>query len=102
MKRMLASLAAAFVVFQGAAIAGMVGGAVQSVDPTTKSIVVGETSVTYSDTTTWPEGVTDPESLVGENVTVTTDDATSEATSVEKASAGEAFPVAPVEPAPIQ
>ena len=39
-------------------------------------------SVSYADTTTWHAGVTDPSSLVGKEVSVTTDDATSKATSV--------------------
>ena len=85
----LAVLLVACVAFQGAVLAGMVEGTVSSVDATAKSLLVataaGDSSVTYSDMTTWPEGVTDPASLVGKTVKVSTDDATGEATAVEEA-----------------
>ena len=87
----MAVLVAAFVAFQGAALAGTVEGTVNSVDIATKSMAVssdaGSSSVTYADTTAWPAGVTDPASLVGKKVKVTTDDVSGQATSVEEAMA---------------
>ena len=85
-------LLAAFVVFQVAAFAGTVEGEVKSVDSMAKKLEVGSADgtsswVAYSDTTTWPAGVTDPSSLVGKKVKATTDDVTSAATSVEEVSA---------------
>lgn len=77
---------AAFAAFQGVAFAGTVSGTVKSVDATAKTLEVttatGTSSVSYGDATTWPAGVTDPSTLVGKEVSVTTDDATSKATSV--------------------
>ena len=80
-------LVAAFVAFQGAAFAAVVEGAVKSVDAEAKKIQIGENWITYGDATSWPAGITDPSSLVGKNVTVNTDDATSQATSVAEAAA---------------
>ena len=88
----LAILVVAFVAFQGAALAGSVSGTVKSVDAAGKKLELSAadgmaSSVSYSDTTKWPAGVTDPATLVGKKVTVATDDVTSTATSVEEAAA---------------
>jgi hypothetical protein len=87
MKKILMILVAAVALFQTAAFAAIVEGAVKSVDAEAKKIQIGDNWITYGDTTTWPAGITDPSSLVGKNVTVNTDDATSQATSVAEAAA---------------
>ena len=90
-KLVLATLLVACVAFQGRALAGTIEGTVSSVDATASSLAVstaeGDSNVSYSDTTTWPEGVADPAALVGKAVKVTTDDVTGEATAVEEAAA---------------
>ena len=88
MKKILAFLVLASVAFQGALLAGVVEGTVASVDTAAKSISVtladgSSSDVSYSDTTTWPADVTDPATLAGKSVTITTDDATGAAVSVE-------------------
>jgi hypothetical protein len=87
MKKVTLFLLVVFVAFQAAAFAGTVQGTVASVDSAASTLEVtteaGSSSVTYSVTTAWPAGVTDPASLVGTEVIVTTDDVTGEATSVE-------------------
>lgn len=93
----LAILAVAVFAFQAAAFAGSVEGAVKSVDPIAKKLEISAASgsewVSFAATTTWPSGVTDPLSLVGKQVIVTTDAASGSATSVEVAEA--AAPAAP-------
>ena len=85
----LALLVVALIAVQGAALAGTVSGTIKSVDSEAKSLVVatetGESTVSYGDTTKWPEGVTDPSTLVDSKVAVTTDDVTGAATDVAKA-----------------
>ena len=87
----LAVLATAFLMAQGAAFAGTVEGTVKSVDSMAKTAVVtteaGDSNVTFNADTEWPEGVTDPGTLVGKKVSVETDDATSVATSFTESEA---------------
>ena len=75
----LALLVAVCFAFQAAAFAGTVSGTVKSVDAEAKKLEVetaeGSSWVAYGDTTQWPAEVTDPSSLVGKNVDVTTDEA---------------------------
>jgi len=91
MKKAAMFLLVVFAAFQAVTFAGTVSGTVASVDSAAKTLNVntdaGSSSVSYTDTTTWPEGVTDPASLVGEEVTITTDDAIGSATSVAEARA---------------
>ena len=91
MKKIAMFLLVVFAAFQAAAFAGTVEGTVKSVDSAASTLEVttetGSSSVAYSAATTWPEGVTDPASLVDKKVTVTTDDATGAATSVAEAAA---------------
>lgn len=93
MKKVALFLLVVFVAFQAAAFAGTVAGTVASVDTTMKALNIttdaGSSSISYTDTTAWPEGVTDPASLVGKDVTVTTDDVTGAAVSVEEAAAAQ-------------
>jgi len=88
MKKVAMFLLVVFAAFQAAAFAGTVEGTVASVDSVASTLEVtteaGSSSVAYSATTTWPAEVTDPASLVGKSVKVTTDDATGAATSVEE------------------
>ena len=88
MKKVALFLLVVFVAFQAAAFAGTVEGTVASVDAAGMTLNVttdaGSSSVSYSATTTWPAGVTDPASLVDKKVKVMTDDATGAATSVEE------------------
>ena len=88
----LAALILAAFVFQGAALAGTVAGTVNSVDSAMKKLEISaadgtSSSVSYGDTTTWPAGVTDPSTLVGKKVSVTTDDATGSASLVSEVTA---------------
>ena len=73
--------------FQGIAWAGSVEGTLNSVDSTNQTLAVqsaeGVQEVGYGDTTVWPADVTDPASLVGKTVTISTDDATGGAVSVQ-------------------
>ena len=99
-------LMVAFVAFQGAifaAEASAVQGTVKSVDTAAKKIEVttatGDSSVAYGDETKWPEGVTDPASLIGKEVKVSTDEATSAAKEVEEVKAEAAAEAAPAAPA---
>ena len=89
MKKIAMFLLVVFVAFQAAAFAGTVEGTVKSVDSAAMKLEVttdaGSSSVSYSATTTWPEGVTDPASLVDKKVTITTDDTSGAATSVAEA-----------------
>ena len=91
MKKVAMFLLVVFVAFQAAAFAGTVEGTVASVDAAASTLEVttdaGSSSVAYSAATTWPAGVTDPASLVGKKVTVTTDDVSGAATSVEEVAA---------------
>ncbi len=91
MKKIALFLLVVFAAFQAAAFAGTVAGTVASVDLAAQTLALttdsGSSSVSFSDTTIWPEGITDPASLVGKNVTVTTDDATGAAVSVEEIAA---------------
>ena len=79
---------AAFMVIQGVAFAGVIEGMLKSVDTTMKKLEIttnaGSSRVAYTATTIWPTGVTDPASLVGRKVKVTTDDTTMNAISVKK------------------
>ncbi|MBI3306188.1 MAG: hypothetical protein HYZ84_00070 [Candidatus Omnitrophica bacterium] len=95
MKKMsivLAGLMMALVAFQSASMAAIVEGSVKSVDAVAKKLEINSEAgaaswVAFSATTQWPAGVTDPANLVGKQVKITTDDATSQATSVEEAAA---------------
>jgi hypothetical protein len=91
MKKTALFLLVAFVAFQAAAFAGTVEGTVVSVDAAGFALALttdaGPSSVSYSDTTTWPEGVTDPASLVDKQVKIATDDVTGAAVSVEEVAA---------------
>ena len=93
MKKIAIFLLVVFVAFQAAAFAGTIGGTVASVDTAAKTLALttdsGSSSVSFTDTTIWPEGVTDPASLVGKDVTVTTDDVTGAAVSIEEAAAAQ-------------
>lgn len=87
-----AILALAMVLSASAAFAAKVEGTIQAVDGTAMKLEVanaaGETSaVWYDAATSWPEGVTDPAGLIGKSVTITTDEASEKATSVEEAAA---------------
>ena len=86
---LLAIALVALVAFQGALLAGTVEGTVKSVDVVGKKLEVttatGTSSVAYTGTTTWPADVTDPSTLAGKTVKISTDDTTSEATSVATA-----------------
>ncbi|HTL47558.1 MAG TPA: hypothetical protein VL688_05790 [Verrucomicrobiae bacterium] len=79
---------------QGVTFAASVEGTVQSVDAQQSKLEIatdaGSSWVAYSATTKWPAGVTDPASLVGEKVTVATDDAGA-ATSVDTAAKAAAY-----------
>lgn len=79
--------------FQASAWAGAVQGTVASVDAAAQTLsistVEGDSSVAYTAATTWPEGVTDPATLVGKSVEVTTDDATGAATAVAETAVAE-------------
>ncbi len=77
-----------FVAFQGAVLAYEVEGTIDSVDAVESSFAVmteeGNSNISYDAMTTWPEGVTDPNALVGNKVKVTTDETTGVAVLVEK------------------
>ncbi len=64
--------------------AGSVVGIAQSIDTSAKLIVISvenaETSLTYSDSTTWPTD--DPASLVGSNISVNINDETGQVDSI--------------------
>lgn len=79
---------AVVVSFAGAAFAANVEGTVKSVNAADSKLEVetaaGASWVAYTATTEWPHGVTDPASLVGEQVSIATDDAGA-ATSVSSA-----------------
>jgi hypothetical protein len=106
MKKIASFLIVALVALQGAAFAGTVEGTVKAVDTAMKKLevssVTGSSSVSYDAATIWPAGVVDPISLVGKDVTVTTNDMTATAVSVEEKAAvaapvvTEAAPEAPV------
>ncbi len=85
----LTVIAAGLFILQGAAFAGNVQGTLLDVDPVAKTLSVsapeGSSVVSYSDATIWPAGITDPESLIGQDVTVGTDDTTNEVLFVEAA-----------------
>ena len=104
MKKVLMIVLVALVAFQVAAFAAEISGTVKSVDATAMKLEVSEegkmesTWVAYTAETKWPEGVTDPATLVDKSVVVTTDDVTKAATSVEEAKAAEAPAAAPAEP----
>ena len=103
MKKLAALLIVALVALQGVALAGTVEGTVKSVDATAMKLEVStgdtETSwATYNADTKWPEGVTDPSTLVDKKVKITTDETTSVATSVEEVME-EAAPAMPPAPA---
>ncbi|MFZ5801592.1 MAG: hypothetical protein ACOY3K_00565 [Candidatus Omnitrophota bacterium] len=93
-------LVVAVVMLSGVSYAATVEGAVVSVDAEAMALEVatvdGSVQVNYVDTTVWPEGVTDPTTLVGQNVVVEQDDVTLEAVSVsvEEVVAAEAAPAA--------
>lgn len=91
MKKAAMFLLVVFVAFQAAAFAGTISGTVAFVDSAASTLEIttdtGSSSVTYSASTTWPAEVTDPASLVGKKVTVTTDDVTGTATSVQEVAA---------------
>lgn len=100
MKKIMVLLLVAFVAFQGAIFAAnAVEGTLKSVDTAAKKLEVttveGDSSVAYGDETKWPEGVTDPSTLIGKQIKVSTDEATSAAAQVEEvAAAAEAAPAA--------
>ena len=75
------------IVFQGSVYANTVEGRVKTVDVGSKrleiSSITDSTWITYTPTTKWPEGVTDPSILAGRNVEITTDEGGSTALSVE-------------------
>ena len=90
----LAVLMLALVAFQSASMAAIVEGSITSVDAAAKKLEINAASgaswIAFSATTKWPAGVTDPANLVGKKVKITTDDATSQATSVEEVAAAAA------------
>ncbi len=94
MMMILAGLMVSLVALSGVSMAAIVEGSVKSVDAAAKKLEIsseaGASWVAFSAATKWPAGVTDPANLVGKNVKVTTDDATSEATSVEEVAAAAA------------
>ena len=85
MKKIM-SLFAIAMLLSPMAFAAMTEGTIASVDAAGKTLEIktaeGSSSVMFGDATTWPEGVTDPSTLVGKSVKVETDDTTKEATSV--------------------
>ena len=89
-KRILGLIAVcvSVIMFGMTSFAGSVEGTVKSVNAAKKSIEISKTEgssmVMYTDATKWPAGTTDPASLVGSHVKVSTDDATEMAISVEK------------------
>ncbi len=99
MKKLGIFLVVALVALQGVALAATVEGTVKSVDATAMKLEVSSgdevSSVTYNAETKWPEGVTDPSTLVDKEVTISTDDVTGVATSVEEATEEVAAPAAP-------
>ena len=85
MKKMLAILAIVVLAMQGAAWAEMVQGKVEAVSAVTKKIKIetdkGLSSVGFTAETKWPEGVTNPASLVGKKISIETNES-GEATAV--------------------
>ncbi|OGW80072.1 MAG: hypothetical protein A3G33_03985 [Omnitrophica bacterium RIFCSPLOWO2_12_FULL_44_17] len=101
MKKITLLLIVALVILQGAAFAETLKGTVKAVDAVKKEMeiisLMGPSTIAYEDATTWPADVTDPATLVGRRVSVTTDDTTKKATSVEVVSI--VMPMIPPAPA---
>jgi len=80
-------LLAVMCVFGGLGFAADVMGNLSSVDSDSKEITLqtGEGSewFSYSETTVWPQGVTDPMALLSKQVTLSVDESTGDVTSVQ-------------------
>lgn len=80
MKKAFAFVALFALALQATAFAAVVQGTVKEVKAEEKALVLTteteEKTVTYSEATMWDEGVTDPATLVGKPVAVTSNDET--------------------------
>ena len=105
MKKIAMIILTLFVAFQGAILAAEVVGTVDSVVTIASTVAIKavdgtSSSVSYDALTTWPVGVTDPTTLVGKKVKVTTDDVTSKAVTVSEVVEAATVPAeAPAAPA---
>jgi hypothetical protein len=86
MRILMAVLAAVVLLGANVALAASISGTVVAVDGSMSELQVstdqGTSYIAFSAETAWPEGVTDPASLAGKSVSITTDDESGKALAV--------------------
>jgi hypothetical protein len=88
-KLMIVACLVMLVCMQALAFAGSAEGSIKSVDAKLNKLELSSSAgtsswIAYNAETKWPSGVTNPETLVGRQVKITSDDTTQAATSVEE------------------